>query len=271
MFALDLVAMLTRPAAAGAVTAVLGPSVRAGTRGRAATRPDRLRVVLLVTPCTAALALLAGGPIVALVAGLAGPLAAAIALRARIGRWKAAMRRGAGPAARAISDAAAAGLPGVAAIERAAGDGALPECVAVELRDLATRCRLGLSLDDGLEELRSRASCASWDALVAAIRVQREVGGDLGAILAALAQGLESAARAADEARSLSSQARLTARIVIGLPLVGLALVEVASPGSLSRMIDSPLPRGLLLVALALQVVAAVIVRRVASLGEEPS
>lgn len=180
------------------------------------------------------------------------------------------MRAGSGAAARAIGDAASTGLPAIPAIERAAVDGAVPEKVATELMDLATRCRLGLSLEDGLEELRVRVDSAPWDALTAAIRLQREVGGDLSRILAGLASGLEEASRSQKEARSLSSQARLTARIVVVLPVTGLVISEVASPGMIGAMLDGPVSRLLVALAIALQVVAAVSVRRIARLGISP-
>lgn len=264
----EVLVALARPKSMRLVTAVLGGAASAGARGRVASRDDRLRIGLLVVTAGSLVALTAGGIRLALLFALAGPMVPAGIVRARRARWRSAMQSGAAPAARAIADAAAAGLPGVGALERAAGDGAVPAAVASELKDLAVRCRLGLPLDEGLEELGRRADSAGWRAIVAAIRVQREVGGDLAAILHALAGGLDDAARARAEARSLSSQARLTARIVIALPVVGLVLAEVASPGTVPRMLSSPLPRSLALLALVLQVVAAVVVRRVARLGE---
>ncbi|MFM8884681.1 MAG: type II secretion system F family protein, partial [Solirubrobacterales bacterium] len=138
-----------------------------------------------------------------------------------------------------------------------------------ELADLATRCRLGLDLGAGLAELRSRAATPEWDALVSAMIVQRQVGGDLARILGSLAGGLETSARSRAEARSLSSQARLTARIVVGMPLAGLVICELVAPGTLARMLSSPLPRGLTLAACVLQVAAVFAVRRVARLGEK--
>lgn len=268
LLAADVLAALAGPRSMRLVTAVIGTATSAGTRGRVASRDDRLRIGLLFVIGGSLVALAAGGFWLALVFALAGPLVPAGVVRARRARWRSAMQSGAAPAARAIADAAAAGLPGVGALERAAGDGAVPAAVGSELKDLAVRCRLGLPLDEGLEELGRRADSAGWSAIVAAIRVQREVGGDLAPILHALAGGLEDAERARAQARSLSSQARLTARIVIALPVAGLVLAEVASPGTVTRMLSSPLPRLLALLALVLQVVAAVVVRRVARLGE---
>ena len=80
-------------------------------------------------------------------------------------------------------------------------------------------------------------------------------------------EAYESANRSLDEARSLTSQARLTARIVVGLPVAGLIICEVASPGTISGVVSSSLSRTLVLGAVGLQVAAVVAVRRVARLG----
>lgn len=268
LVAAEALAVLARPGSIRLVTAVLGPAAAAGSRGRVASRDDRRQIGLIAVIFGSVVALMAGGPWFALAVALAGPLVPAGVLRVRGARWRAAMQAGAAPAARAIGDAAAAGLPGVAAVERASGDGAVPAAVSAELKDLATRCRLGLPLDAALDELGRRAGSSAWSAVVAAIRIQREVGGDLAAILHVLAGDLEDSTRARAEARSLSAQARLTARIVIALPVVGVVLAEIASPGTLAGMLSKPLPRLLALLAFVLQMVAAVVVRRAARVGE---
>lgn len=267
LFVAEVLALLLRPRSVELLSGLLGPVASVAARGHQATRPERIRIVLMGMAAGSAMALVIGGPLLAAVVVLACPVATVMVLRARASRWRSAMRDGAAPSARAIGDAARAGLPAVAAVERAASDGAVSPAAAVELRDLATRCRLGLGLDEGLEELRRRAACPAWNALAAAIRVQSEVGGDLAAILHSLASGLEMSSRAREEARSLSSQARLTARIVIALPVAGLAMSEVASPGTLARILAAPLPRALAVLAAVLQVAAVVVVRRVARTG----
>lgn len=263
----DLLGAIVRPATLGVVGAALGPASSAARRGREATRSQLAGIQALAGLSALAAFSLAAGPLGGILACGLALSASSMVFRLRRSRWRRAMRRGAAAAARAIGDAAAVGLPGVAALERAADDGAVSDEVATELADLAVRCRLGLDLGAGLAELRNRAAGREWDALVAAMLVQRRVGGDLARIMRSLASGLEASARSIDEARSLSSQARLTARIVVGLPVAGLVICEVVSPGTIAGMVSSPLPRLLVLGAIGLQVAAVVAVRRVARLG----
>ncbi|MFM9164875.1 MAG: type II secretion system F family protein [Solirubrobacterales bacterium] len=267
--AADLLAAVARPASFGVVAAALRPASAAARRGRDASRSERAGLGALMGLAAFVAFSLAAGLLPGVVAAAAALSAASAVVRARRSRWRRAMREGAAAAARAVGDAANVGLPGVAALERAAADGAVSPQVSIELADLATRCRLGLDLGAGLAELRSRAATPEWDALVSAMIVQRQVGGDLARILGSLAGGLETSARSRAEARSLSSQARLTARIVVGMPLAGLVICELVAPGTLARMLSSPLPRGLTLAAFVLQVAAVFAVRRVARLGEK--
>ena len=266
--AADLLAVVARPSSFGVIAAALRPASVAARRGMDATRSERAGLAALMGLASFAAFSLAAGPVAGAVAAALALGGASAVLRARRARWRRVMQAGAAAAARAIGDAANVGLPGVAALERAATDGAVSSQVSIELSDLATRCRLGLDLGTGLDELRSRAATPEWDALVSAMIVQRQVGGDLARILNNLAGGLEASVRSRAEARSLSSQARLTARIVVAMPLAGLVICELAAPGTLSQMLSSPLPRGLTLLALILQAAAVFAVRRVARLGE---
>ena len=265
--AAEVVALLARPATVAVLSAMLGPVAVIAQRGRAATHQARLLLGALVASTGFLLLALVGHPWLGLAVAASAPAGATFVIRFRLARWRSQMRSGAAGAALAIGEASASGLDGVAGIERAAFDGAVSATVATELQDLATRCRLGLSLEDGLQELRRRAGAGPWDAIVAALLVQRSVGGDLSKILGGIASGLEASVRARAEARSLSAQARLTARIVIAMPLVGVALGEIASPGTLGRIVASPVPRALAASAVVLQLLAVVAVRRAARVG----
>ena len=53
------------------------------------------------------------------------------------------------------------------------------------------------------------------------------------------------------------------------MPIVGAAIFGVAAPTALGQLLSEPLPRALLLLAVLLQVVAVVAVRRVARTGRD--
>jgi tight adherence protein B len=112
--------------------------------------------------------------------------------------------------------------------------------------------------------MRLRCGDGPWEAIIAAIQLQRRTGGDLARLLRELAADLDGVARARREARAASAQARLTARIVLAMPLLGALIFALAAPSALALIFSSPLPRGLVALAALLQLVALVAVRRVA-------
>jgi tight adherence protein B len=242
----------------------LRPLVAAGRSGRAPTSPERRRLAVLV-----ALGLLAGGWLVAgplagvLLAG-GGPWAAAAVLRARERRWRAQLARGAPCVARALADALAGGHSVRGAIAEAAATGGVPGAAGLELRRVAAALALGESTEEALAALARRACEPAHETIVAAILLQREAGGDLASLLRTVARSLEAAGRVRAEARSATAQARSTASVVAALPAGALALTELAQPGHLANLVAAPLPAVLAAAALALEVVALLLVRRLA-------
>jgi tight adherence protein B len=248
----------SRPGAA--LARALEPVARAGREGRAATAPERRRIALITAGTLAGGGWLLGGPLLGLVAGLTGPMVAATGLRARRRAYGRAVAAGAAGAARAVADALAAGhaVRGALAV---AGDG-LPGAAGVELRRAAAAVAVGAPTEAALEALRRRARVPAWDALVAGILLQRDAGGDLVGLLRDHAEALEAGARAEQEARSATAQARATARIVLALPAGAAVLAELASPGFLAGLLARPASATLMALALMLQLAALVAVRR---------
>jgi tight adherence protein B len=184
------------------------------------------------------------------------------ALRWRRERYRRAVDAGAAVAALAVADALAAGHSIQAAIAIAGRD--LEGPVARELRRTGHELELGAAADDGLLEMRRRCRSRRIDLLVAAIRIQRRSGGALAGQLREMADTIDARDRLDDEARAARAQARFTSLLVLLLPLFGLLLAELAAPGFAGRMLGSSLSSGLLVVALALQVTGAMLVRRLA-------
>jgi tight adherence protein B len=258
-------------AAAGPLRALerlLAPARAAGRDGQAPARAERRRLAVLSTLTLAAAGWLVLGPAGAVLLAAAGPLAAVTLVRARRGRWRRALAGDAPAACRAVADALSGGASLPAALASAARDGALAPAAAGALGGLSAAVAAGAPLDEALRGLALRAGPGPWEALVAALLLQRRSGGDLARLLRDLAEHAEAGVRAEAEAREASAQARLTARIVVALPLLGALLAEAAAPGSLALVLSDPLPRLLCAAALGLQLAALVLVRRIARVGD---
>jgi tight adherence protein B len=254
-----LAAVERSPVAAG-IARLVEPVVRAGREGREPSPPERRRLSLLAAVSLLAAGWLIGGPMMAVLAAVCGPIAAVATVRARRRRYTAELAAGAPEAARALADALAAGHSVHGALGVAAAGVRGP--AGAELRRAANAMALGQPAETALERLRAAARSRAWDALVAGILLARDAGGDLVALLRGLARSLDAAARTERDAAAATAQARVTARIVLGLPLGAALMAELGTPGLLADRLSDPLPATLIALAAALQVTAALAIRR---------
>ena len=236
---------------------------RVGREGRDPGRVERRRLLAVVAVAGFAAGAILVGPELGLALAAAAPWVALRALRARRDRHRRAVDAGAAAVAIALADALGGGHSLRGAVAEAARGG-VPGAAGRELRRLAGELALGSRTDDALEALRARVGSERIDTLVAACLLQRRAGGDLARLLRECARAFEDQSRLLDEARAATAQARFTGVVVVLLPLGGALLAELASPGYLRGLAGSFLTLWLAGLALVLQVVAAVLIRRLA-------
>jgi tight adherence protein B len=248
------------PRVARAAAGLVDVLVRLGREGRDPRAAERRRLLT----AGALAAFLAGaavaGPLASVVLAAAGPWTVSRILGARRRRYRRAVDGGVAAMALALADALGGGHSLRGALMEAAGgvDGA----AGYELRRTAGELAAGATTEEALEAMRARVPSARLEAVVAACLLQRRAGGDLARLLRESARAMEDQARLEDEVRSATAQARFTGLIVVLLPLGGGLLAELASPGWFAGLWSSFLTAWLVGIALVLQLVAALLMRR---------
>ena len=248
------------PAVARALAALLHAVVRLGSEGRDPGAVERRRLLAAGALAAFAAGFVTLGPLPGLAAAAAGPWAVARLLRARRERYRRAVDEGAAVAAVALADALGGGHSLRGALAEAVD--AVPGATGHELRRARSELAAGAPTEAALEALRARARSPRIDGLVAACLLQRRAGGDLARLLRGLARSFEDQSRLEDEVRAATAQARFTGLVVVLLPLAGAGLAELASPGFLAGLAQSVLTAWLVGMALVLQVVGGVLIRR---------
>lgn len=248
----------------GALGALLGTNALDGEGTGAEQR--RLRLVVAAT-LAAAGALLGGLPL-AIAAAAAGPATMRWYVGHRAGRHRDRVAAGMPMAARGIADALTGGHTLTAAFGRAALG--TPGPAGEELARVAQRAALGASVEDAVHAMRARVDDPGWEALATAVVLQREVGGDLAALLRSLAAASEDGARSEALARAALAQARATAQLIAAVPAVALLAVAIIDPGTITTMVSRAPSLLLLLAAVGLAVTAALLLRRLARSVEAP-
>lgn len=124
-----------------------------------------------------------------------------------------------------------------------------------ELRRVVSESRLGRDLEDALDDTAVRTGSADFAWAVMAIRIQREVGGNLAELLMTVAETMVQRERLRREVKALTAEGRISAIVLAILP-PGLGLVMYVS----NREYMSPLFHdGLGQIMLGLSVIGMVV------------
>ncbi len=106
-----------------------------------------------------------------------------------------------------------------------------------ELRRVVTESRLGRPLEESLDGVAERMDSADFSWAVMAIRIQREVGGNLSELLLTVADTMTQRERLRRDVRALTAEGRMSA-IVLGLLPIGLGAGHVRDQPRLHRQAD---------------------------------
>ena len=93
-----------------------------------------------------------------------------------------------------------------------------------ELRRVVAESRLGRPLEESLDAMAERMDSSDFAWAVVAVRIQREVGGNLAELLLTVAETMTARERLSREVSALTAEGRVSA-IVLGILPVGLGLV----------------------------------------------
>jgi tight adherence protein B len=108
-----------------------------------------------------------------------------------------------------------------------------------ELRRVLAEARLGRPLEEALGDVADRMESRDFEWSVLAIRIQREVGGNLAELLQTVAETMVQRSRLRGEVRALTAEGRISG-IIMGLLPVALGLfMFTASPGYINDLFSS--------------------------------
>jgi len=140
----------------------------------------------------------------------------------------------------------------------------LPEPVSGELRLIVEQVQLGMTLPLALEAMYQRAPVEELGFLVAAVRVQTDVGNSLAEIFQHVAEGMRNRQRAEHQLRALTAQSRASAVIVSLLPFIVLAAFSLINPGYSRPLFHNEYGQKMLETAIVLDIIAFFVMRRIA-------
>jgi tight adherence protein B len=151
------------------------------------------------------------------------------------------------------------GLP--QALDAVARDAAEP--AAKEFSRALAETRIGTDITDALDHMAARMDSTAMRWAVMAIRIQRDVGGNLAETLMTTARTLRERESLRRQVSTLSAEGRLSAYILIALPIGVFLYMLAVNREYVSLLWTQPLGLGMLIVAAVMLVIGVFWMRRV--------
>lgn len=135
--------------------------------------------------------------------------------------------------------------------------------LAQELGLLLQQQRMGLGFNEVLDALYGRVSTESVGLVVAAIKVAGHTGGSLAETLERISLTLRTRLQLQGKIRALTSQGRMQAWIMAGLPILLVLALHALDPETMGLLWRSALGWAVLLLVAALEITGMYLVRRI--------
>jgi len=181
----------------------------------------------------------AGNPVLIVLLLAAGVVVPWLYLGIKKNRRIAAFDEGLADTLQLLSGSLSAGLSLAQSLDTVAHEGGEP--VSSEFRRVIVESRLGVTLEDALEGVATRMESKDFAWVVMAIKIQRQVGGNLAELLLTVAATLRERAYLRRHVSALSAEGRLSCWILGGLPPVFLAYLALSKPAYVHPLFTTPI------------------------------
>lgn len=178
-----------------------------------------------------------GGLILTLIFAAAGVVVPWIYLGMKKGRRRKAFDSHLPETLQLISGSLSAGLSLAQSVDTVVREGSEP--IATEFRRALIEARLGVAMEDALESIATRMNSDDFAWVVMAIRIQREVGGNLAELLLSVAGTMREREYLRRQVKSLSAEGRLSGWIIGGLPPAFVVYLLLVNPDYLNPLVES--------------------------------
>lgn len=132
-----------------------------------------------------------------------------------------------------------------------------------EFKRVQTEARLGLPVEAALQNMAERVGSDDFSWAVAAIAIQREVGGNLAEVLDIVADTLRERSALKRQVKALTAEGRLSAGILIGMPFFIIAFLLVLNPSYITLLFTTTTGMAMTSIGAALLCIGAVWLFRV--------
>jgi tight adherence protein B len=131
-----------------------------------------------------------------------------------------------------------------------------------EFRRAQKQVRLGVPIEQALDDMSKRLASESFELVVLTTDVQRRIGGNLAEIFDQVADTVRKRQQFSARVRALVAMGVMSARVLLGMPFVLAAILTAINPGYMSPLYETRAGRVLIIVALVMMSAGALVLRR---------
>ncbi len=138
-----------------------------------------------------------------------------------------------------------------------------PKPISDEFSRVLKETNLGMNLEDALEGITERVPSEDFDLVITAVKIQRQIGGNLSEILEKIVHTIRERIRIKGEISTLTAQGKLQGIILTLLPpAIGLGIYGM-SPDFMSPLVTTMLGKMMLGVAFILQMIGGFFIKKI--------
>ena len=160
-----------------------------------------------------------------------------------------------------IANALRAGFSFMQALDHIAKE--MDDPVKSEVRRVVTDVNVGMPLEDALNNMTDRVNSPDFNLVVAAVLIQRQVGGNLAQILDTISETINERVRMRREVGALTAQGKMSGVVLGGLPFALTGFLQLVSPGYLDPLFSDTIGQVALVGAGVLMIIGFVVLRKI--------
>ncbi len=138
-----------------------------------------------------------------------------------------------------VAGSLSAGYSFPQAVDAVVREGAQP--MSTEFGRAIIESRLGVPIEDALDHVAERMGSRDFTWVVMAVRIQREVGGNLAEVLTNVSNTMRERERVRRQVKVLSAEGRLSALILGGLPPMFALYLVLVRPTYIKPLYEDPI------------------------------
>lgn len=138
--------------------------------------------------------------------------------------------------------------------------------LSVEFRMLMQEIRLGVTMDDALDNMVKRINSVDFELVATAVITARQTGGELTGTLERLAALIRERMRINNKLKAMTSMGRLQALMIGCMPFLLLWGMYNVSPGMISAFMNTPIGYIAMIIVVILDVIGFLVIKKITTI-----